>query len=286
MCIMKLNKLWKNSSFQIIIKKKELLTMNRIQKLFEIKKHNVLTTYFTAGYPALEDTMRILKTLEEEGVDMVEIGMPFSDPLSDGPVIQQSGEKALRNEMNMHTLFKQLATLRTAINIPVLLMGYLNPVYKFGIERFCKKCNETEIDGVILPDLPLDEYEKNYREVFEKYGIVNIFLITPQTSEERIRHIDAISNGFIYMVSSASTTGASGNISDEQGAYFNRIAAMKLNTPVQIGFGISNKETFDTACSYANGAIIGSALIKALEYDNDLEANIRNFVRKLKNGSQ
>lgn len=254
--------------------------MNRINQLFQQKKENILSIYFTAGHPTLDSTVDTIKTLEKSGVDMIEIGMPFSDPLADGPVIQDSSSKALKNGMSIKLLFEQLKDIRRNVNIPLLLMGYINPVYQFGIENFCKKCKETGIDGVILPDLPLNEYQEQYQKYFEENDLRFIFLITPQTSPERVRMIDAISNGFIYMVSSSSTTGAKGNIADKQVEYFTRIKAMNLKNPLVIGFGISNRETFTHACHYANGAIIGSAFVKKLDGAKD-ERDIAAFIGEI-----
>ncbi len=257
--------------------------MNRIQGLFSRKKENILSIYFTAGFPNLNDTSLIIAELEKSGADMIEVGIPFSDPLADGPVIQHSSEVALKNGMSLKLLFDQLS--KSAIKnskSAILLMGYLNPVLQYGIENFCKKAKECGIDGVILPDLPLSEYVNEYKSVFEKYGILNIFLITPQTSESRIRMIDEYSNGFIYMVSSASTTGGNKDMDDKTEKYFQRILNMKLKNPLMIGFGISNKESFEKACGYANGAIIGSAFIKAIEKSKDLEKDIPGFVKGIK----
>jgi len=237
--------------------------MNRINKRLQENK-KVLSIYFTAGYPQKEDTMTVLTSLQESGVDMVEIGLPFSDPLADGPTIQASSTRALKNGMTTQLLFEQLKDFRKGISIPVLLMGYFNPILQYGVEAFCKKCNEIGIDGLILPDLPLSEYTAHYQTIFEKYGLSNIFLITPQTSPARILEIDAASNSFIYMVSSASTTGAKKGFADQQYSYFERLASMNLTTPKIIGFGISNANTFETATQYASGAIIGSAFIKSL----------------------
>ncbi|MDI9876841.1 tryptophan synthase subunit alpha [Flectobacillus rivi] len=256
--------------------------MNRITQLFEQKKNNVLNIYFTAGYPQLNDTTTILKALDESGADLVEIGMPYSDPVADGETIQHANQVALDNGMSVKLLFEQLAGIRPAIKVPILLMGYINPVLQFGIEEFCKKCQEVGVDGLILPDLPADVYEEDYKAIFEKYGILNIFLITPQTSESRISHIDAISEGFIYMVSSASITGAKSGISDEQEAYFSRINAMNLKNPRLIGFGISDNATFTKASSHAAGAIIGSAFIKVVTEAKDLSADISAFVKSVK----
>ncbi len=235
--------------------------MNRInQKLKEDKK--LLSIYFTAGYPEINDTVSIIQDLEKNGVDMIEIGLPFSDPLADGPTIQDSSTAALKNGMTTEVLFKQLEGIRETVSIPLIIMGYFNPMFQYGIEAFCKKCQELGIDGLIIPDLPVDVYHEKYQSIFEKYGLINVFLITPQTSDERIRYIDSISNGFIYMVSSASTTGAKSGFGEEQTAYFERIGNMNLNNPQVIGFGISNNETFTQATKYAKGAIIGSAFVK------------------------
>jgi len=237
--------------------------MNRIQnKLLENKK--LLSIYFTAGYPKLEDTVEILQQLENNGVDMVEIGLPFSDPLADGPTIQASSQKALENGMTTSLLFQQLKDIRKTVSIPLIIMGYFNPVLQFGIENFCRKCAEVGIDGLILPDLPLSEFQVNYVEIFKKYGLLNIFLITPQTSDERIRQIDAASEGFIYMVSSASVTGTSSGFGNAQEEYFKKIASLSLKNPQIVGFGINNSKTFQQATKYAKGAIIGSAFIKML----------------------
>ncbi|GLB50910.1 tryptophan synthase subunit alpha [Neptunitalea lumnitzerae] len=235
--------------------------MNRIQqKLQENKK--LVSIYFTAGYPTLTDTKSIIENLEKAGTDIIEIGLPFSDPLADGPTIQESSTKALKNGMNSEVLFEQLKDIRSTVNIPLIIMGYFNPMLQYGVEEFCKKCNEIGIDGLIIPDLPVDVYDEAYKSLFEKYNLTNIFLITPQTSDERIRYIDSISNGFIYMVSSASVTGAKNTFGEQQKAYFERINNLNLKTPQIVGFGISNKETFEQATTYAKGGIIGSAFVK------------------------
>lgn len=240
--------------------------MNRIiQKLQEPQK--LLSIYFTAGYPELNDTVTIIKSIEDNGVDMIEIGLPFSDPLADGPTIQDSSTAALKNGMSSDLLFDQLTNIRATVKIPLIIMGYFNPMLQFGVEDFCKKCQEVGIDGLIIPDLPADVYNEQYRDIFEKYGLINIFLITPQTSESRIRFIDSISNGFIYMVSSASVTGSQSGFGNEQEVYFKRIHNMQLKNPQIVGFGIKDKETFDQATKYAKGAIIGSAFIKMLAKD-------------------
>jgi tryptophan synthase alpha chain len=237
--------------------------MNRInQKLQEDKK--LLSIYFTAGYPNIDDTVTIIQNLEKNGVDMIEIGLPFSDPLADGPTIQASSTQALKNGMTTTLLFEQLKDIRNTVNIPLLIMGYFNPILQYGVESFCKKCREIGIDGLIIPDLPVDVYHEHYKSIFEKYGLINVFLITPQTSDERIKYIDSISNGFIYMVSSASTTGAKIGFGNEQTKYFKRIAKMNLSNPQIVGFGISNSDTFTQSTQYTKGAIIGSAFIKHL----------------------
>jgi tryptophan synthase alpha chain len=237
--------------------------MNRInQKMQEDKK--LLSIYFTAGYPALEDTVQIIQDLEKSGVDMIEIGLPFSDPLADGPTIQESSTAALKNGMTTEVLFKQLKDIRKTVSIPLIVMGYFNPMLQYGVEAFCKKCQEIGIDGIIMPDLPLDVYQTEYEKTFKKYGLINVFLITPQTSTERIHQIDKASDGFIYMVSSASVTGSKSGFGQEQEAYFDRIASLRLANPQIVGFGIKDSETFSTATKNAKGAIIGSAFIKYL----------------------
>ncbi|WP_299525734.1 tryptophan synthase subunit alpha [uncultured Lutibacter sp.] len=237
--------------------------MNRInQKLEEDKK--LLSIYFTAGYPQLNDTVSIIENLEKSGVDMIEIGLPFSDPLADGPTIQASSTTALNSGMTSEMLFNQLKNIRKTVSIPLLIMGYFNPMMQYGIENFCKKCAEIGIDGLIIPDLPVREYTEKYKAIFEKYGLINVFLITPQTSDERIRFVDEISNGFIYMVSSAAVTGSQSGFGNVQEAYFKRIASMNLKAPQIIGFGISNSETFQQATKFAKGAIIGSAFVNHL----------------------
>ena len=252
--------------------------MNRInKKLLEDKK--LLSIYFTAGYPNLNDTVTIIQDLEKSGVDMIEIGLPFSDPLADGPTIQASSTQALKNGMTTEALFSQLKDIRKSINIPLIIMGYFNPMLQYGVEAFCKKCAEIGIDGLIIPDLPVDVYNEQYKATFEKYGLINVFLITPQTSVERINFIDSISNGFIYMVSSASVTGGNSGFGDEQTKYFKRIAEMNLKNPQIIGFGISNNETFTQATTHAKGAIIGSAFIKYLTKNG--VNTITNFVSSI-----
>lgn len=252
--------------------------MNRIIDKLKHKK-NLLSIYFTAGYPNLNDTSTVIKKLEENGVDMIEIGMPFSDPLADGPTIQASSTQALKNGMNCNILFKQLKDIRKTVNIPLVIMGYFNPIMQFGVENFCKKCAEVGIDGLIVPDLPIDVYENELQTTFEKYNLINVLLITPQTSVGRIKYIDKISKGFIYMVSSAGVTGAKNNFGKTQLNYFKKIKEMNLKTPKIIGFGISNSETFLQATQYAEGAIIGSAFIKHLKANgvNNIDKFISNI---------
>jgi tryptophan synthase alpha chain len=256
--------------------------MNRIDEVFSRKKKGVLNIYFTAGYPKINDTLRIARTLEAAGVDIIEIGIPYSDPIADGPTIQDSSQKALDAGMSLKLLMRQLQDLRKHIKIPVILMGYINPVLQYGFTKFCQDCKEVGIDGVILPDLPMQEYAEMYQVTFEEYGIYNIFLITPQTSEKRVLQINEASKGFIYMVSSASITGAKQEVSQAQIDYFERIQKMNLSVQRLIGFGISNKETFDNACQYASGAIIGSAFINQLNKDDSDEA-ITSFVGSIIN---
>lgn len=253
----------------------------RIQSLFEKKKKNILTVYFTAGYPAIADTLEIIKNLDAAGVDLIEIGMPFSDPLADGPVIQESSQQAIKNGMTIKLLFEQLKELRNVTEIPVVLMGYLNPVMQYGEEAFLSKCNEVGVDGIILPDLPLDIYKKRWETLFEKEGVLNIFLITPQSSEDRIRDVDATSKGFVYVVSSNSITGANKQF-DRQAAYFKYIQNLKLKNPTLIGFGIHNKATYEEACAYSNGVIVGTAFIKHISNKGISQAAILEFVKQLK----
>lgn len=251
---------------------------NRINdKLKEDKK--LLSIYFSAGYPNLNDTKTIIESLENSGVDMIEIGLPFSDPLADGPTIQESSQIALQNGMTTTVLFQQLENIRETVKIPLLIMGYFNPILQYGVEDFCKKCAEIGIDGLIIPDLPVDIYIENYQTTFERYNLINVFLITPQTSEDRIRYIDSVSNGFIYMVSSSSVTGNQENFGESQINYFERIANMKLKNPQLVGFGISDKTTFNQATKCAKGAIIGSAFIKFLK-ENSV-TKISDFIDNL-----
>ena len=238
--------------------------MNRIQaSLAQNKK--LLSIYFTAGFPAIDDTVSILEQLQEAGVDMIELGLPFSDPHAEGPTIQESSTKALHNGMTTDKLFDQLQGIRKTIHVPLIVMGYFNPMMQFGVERFCKRCQEVGIDGLIIPDLPVDVYHEKYQKLFRQYGLLNMFLITPQTPDDRIGYIDKVSEGFIYMVSSAATTGAQGSFGNEQEQYFKRIGAINLKSKLLVGFGISNRETYDAAVAHSQGAIIGSAFIKHLE---------------------
>ncbi len=256
--------------------------MNRIDKLFTSKQHKILSVYFTAGYPKLDSTVAIIRSLADAGADMIELGMPFSDPMADGPVIQKSNDQALKNGMSLKVLFNQLENIRELVDIPILLMGYLNPVYQFGIENFCRKCHETGIDGIILPDLPPDVYTEKYRSLFGQYRLHNIFLISPQTSHDRIMHIDSISGGFIYMVSSSSTTGEKGPFSEMQISYFGRIQKMDLRSPRLIGFGISDSRGFSEASNYANGAIIGSAFVRMLGESGNLDHAVKKFIANIR----
>jgi tryptophan synthase alpha chain len=256
--------------------------VNRIDQLFKDKQEDILSIYFTAGFPQLEDTRRIMKALEEAGADIIEIGVPYSDPVADGPTIQESNKVALDNGMSVKKLFSQLQDMRSEISIPVILMGYLNPMMQYGMEAFCQKCQEIGVDGIIVPDLPMQQYLDEYKVIFDRYGLRNTFLISPQTSEKRIREIDEFSDGFIYMVSSHSITGAKTGITDAQKDYFQSVKAMELKSPRLIGFGISDKNSFLTASSYSHGAIIGSAFIKVLQQATNLEEDIKTYIRGIK----
>ncbi len=253
--------------------------MNRIQKTF-LGDQKLLSIYFSAGHPELEDTVPILKALQDSSVDMIEIGLPFSDPLADGPTIQKSSTKALRNGMTTDKLFNQLQNIRESIEIPLVLMGYFNPMMQYGIERFCQNCQAIGIDGLIIPDLPVDIYHQRYKKLFDQHDLYNMFLITPQTPDERIRYIDEVSSGFIYMVRSASVTGAKNTFDKTQEDYFKRIGQMQLKTPQLVGFGISNAETYRAATLFSRGAIIGSAFIKFLE-EKGVKA-IPDFIKKIR----
>lgn len=255
---------------------------NRINQLFERKASNILSIYFTAGFPNPDDTMPILRELQAQGVDLVEVGIPFSDPMADGPVIQASGNAALKNGMSLNKLFDQLAEMRKEIHIPVILMGYLNVVMQFGLEPFCKACKSAGVDGVILPDLPMNDYLTEYKPMMDKYGLAMVLLITPDTSEARIRQIDENTSSFIYMVSSASTTGAQKSFNEDKQAYFHKVNNMGLKNPRLIGFGISNKATLDAAFENASGAIIGSRFIECLSQEKTVQAAVDALLRGLK----
>jgi len=256
--------------------------MNRINQLFDKQRAPILNIYCTAGYPQLEDTATVIRLLEQAGADMIEVGMPYSDPLADGPTIQASSAKALENGMTLSLLFEQLQEVRTTVTIPLVLMGYWNPILQFGVASFLERCQQVGVDGLIIPDLPLYEYQQDYKGLFEQYGVKNIFLISPQTSKERILAIDECSDAFIYVVSMAGTTGGAAGFGAEQQAYFERIAAMDLENPHLIGFGIANHQTYKTACRYANGAIIGSAFIRMLAKSTELEKDIARFVATIR----
>lgn len=242
--------------------------MNRINELFSRKKHDILSLYFCAGTPTPDSTPQVIRTLEEKGIDMIEIGIPFSDPMADGPVIQQAATHALKNGMTLHKLFSQLKDIRKTTSIPLILMGYLNPIMQYGFESFCKSCRECGIDGMIIPDLPYKDYMEEYKPVSDKYDLRVIMLITPETSKERIRNIDRDTDGFIYMVSSAAITGAQKDFNEQKQAYFRRIEAMNLRNPRMIGFGISNKQTYEAAAAHAAGCIIGSKFVSLLEEEH------------------
>lgn len=253
--------------------------MNTLQQKLNDKKENLLTIYFTAGYPELNDTGTIVKELEAAGTDIIEIGMPFSDPVADGPTIQASSLKALHNGMSIKVLLEQLKAIKSEVNIPILLMGYINPIWKYGVEKFMADCEAAGVSGLILPDIPLDEFKTDYEALYKKHHLSSVFLVTPQTSDERIRAYDEACTGFIYMVSSASTTGANKTVDTEkQVAYYNRVKSLNLKNPTQIGFNIKDKVSFDRACRYANGGIIGSAFIKKLSEEGDLKVKVREFV--------
>jgi tryptophan synthase alpha chain len=253
---------------------------NRIQQAFQKKGKDLLNIYFTAGYPTLDATVPLIKAISAAGADLIEIGMPFSDPLADGPVIQQSSTVALANGMNMRVLFRQLEGIRQEVSdTPILLMGYLNPVMQFGVENFCREAAAAGVDGIILPDLPLDDYVAEYQETFRKYNLRPVFLVTPQTAPERIRRIDELTDSFLYLVSGPGTTGGQNTQAEGvQEAYFQRIEAMNLRNPRLIGFGIGDKASFQNACQHAEGAIIGSALIRALEGVEDAPAAATRFI--------
>lgn len=253
---------------------------NRLSKLFSKKNKAVLNIYCTAGYPYLDSTKEVLLALQNAGADMVEIGIPYSDPIADGPVIQQSNMQALQNGMSISTLFQQLQNLRNDINIPIVLMSYLNPILQFGIEKFCQQAEKVEVDGVIIPDLPMHEFKTLYGQYISRHNLTFTFLITPQTADERIKQIDELSTGFIYAVSSSATTGFHKSTVNKVD-YFKRLQTMRLTNPVLVGFGISDKKSFDEACEFTSGAIIGSAYIRALQSASNIEQVTKNFINKI-----
>lgn len=255
--------------------------MNRINQLFISKPNNILSIYFTAGFPQLHDTCTIIKELVANGIDLIEIGIPFSDPMADGPTIQESGTIALNNGMTLRILFDQLQDIRKEVSIPLIMMGYLNPILQFGFDNFCKKCSDADIDGMIIPDLPFNDYIKEYKPIADNYNLKIIMLITPDTSEERIRTIDDNTDGFIYMVSSTATTGAQNSFDEQKEAYFKKINRMNLRNPRLIGFGISNKSTLESAQQNANGAIIGSKFITLLKESSNIKDAILNLKEAL-----
>ena len=254
--------------------------MNRIENLFKNKPSDVLTIYFTAGYPNLNDTEDIILELDKAGVDLIEIGMPYSDPLADGPVIQASSTESLKNGMNLDLLFEQLKDIRSKIQVPLVLMGYYNQVLQYGLELFCKKASEVGVDGLILPDLPVDEFNELCVPIFKRYGLTCTFLVTPSSTDERIREIDAASSGFLYAVSSHSITG--GNSANNLSEYGSRLAALDLKNPIQVGFGIHDATSFQEATAIANGGIIGSAFIKAISEEGELDNNICSFIQSIR----
>ena len=251
--------------------------MNRLESLFQRKSKNILNVYCTAGYPLPESTMDVMIALEAGGADIIELGMPYSDPLADGPVIQASSSVALANGMTISRLFDQLRGFRQQVHIPVILMGYMNPVLQFDFERFCQQAAAVAVDGLIIPDLPIYEFEAEYGAIIQRYGLNFIFLVTPETSEERIRKIDELSTGFIYAVSSSSTTGSDKNMGDVE-TYLKRLQKMNLKNPILVGFGIKDRKTFEASCLYANGAIIGSAYINALHQSGEVKETTRAFL--------
>ncbi|HEX5652448.1 MAG TPA: tryptophan synthase subunit alpha [Chitinophagaceae bacterium] len=255
--------------------------MSRIAELFEKKQQHILNVYCTAGYPALSDTIPVMKALQENGVDLIELGMPYSDPLADGPVIQQSSQQALQNGMTIRTLFQQLKDFRKVISVPVILMGYMNPVLQYGFEKFCRDAAAAGIDGLILPDLPEYEFENMYGDIVKKQGLDFIFLVTPETSAERVKKLDSLSSGFLYAVSSSSTTG-SNQLPASLENYLEKLKAMNLKNPVLVGFGIRDRQSFEQACQFANGAIIGSAFIKAISGSADLERQTHRFLSAIR----
>jgi tryptophan synthase alpha chain len=255
---------------------------NRITELFKTKQKDILSIFYTAGFPTLNDTVSIAIALEKAGADIIEIGIPFSDPVADGPTIQQSNKVALDNGMNVKLLLDQVRDIRKTVKIPVILMGYLNPVMQYGVEKFINDAANAGVDGLILPDMPVYEFEEQYKRVFEEHKMCNTFLISPTTSDDRIKRIDAMTEGFIYAVSASSTTGAKKDFSDEQVTYFKRLADLQLKNPILIGFGISDPATFSKAASFGNGAIVGSAFITLLSNSKSIPDDIGKFVKSLK----
>lgn len=256
--------------------------MSRISALFERKNHRILNIYTTAGYPKLDDTLIVMQQLQDNGADLIELGMPYSDPLADGPVIQESSSVAIANGMTIQVLFEQLGPMRESIQVPVILMGYMNPVLQYGFEKFCSDAAAVGVDGLILPDLPEYEFETEYGPIISKYNLDFIFLVTPETSEARLRKLDNLSSGFLYAVSSSSTTGTDKQMADVS-SYLRRLQELQLKNPVLVGFGIKDKSTFEAACAFANGAIIGSAFIKALGSSENLEQTISDFLSSILN---
>lgn len=259
---------------------------NRITALFEKKGKDILNIFYTAGFPNLNDTRVIAECLQSSGADIIEIGIPFSDPIADGPTIQDSNKIALDHGMNLSLLISQVKELRATVTIPVVLMGYLNPVMQYGVEKFMRDAAEAGVDGLILPDLPLHEYVNEYQALAESLNLSVSFLISPTTAEARIRQIDSVSNGFIYAVSSSSTTGAKKEFAEEQVTYFKKLKSLQLKNPFLIGFGISNHQTYAQACTYASGAIVGSSFITMLKESKDLQADIKSFVLSIKSESK
>lgn len=259
--------------------------MNRIKKLFNEKQNGILSVFFTAGFPELNSTKHIAKTLADAGVDMIEIGIPFSDPIADGPTIQQSNKTALDNGMSVKLLLEQVKEIRREISVPIILMGYLNPVLQYGFEKFCKEASANGVDGLILPDMPMDEYLSEYKDILESTDLLNTFLISPTTSEERIRKIDQETSGFIYAVSSSSTTGAKNGFTAEQETYFKNLQSLQLKNPFLIGFGISSNQTYSKANQYSSGAIIGSAFINLIRDSSDLKADVSQFIRSIRSNA-
>jgi len=255
--------------------------MNRIDKLFQQKKSGVLSIYLTAGYPDFNDTVRICEALSESGVDMIEIGFPFSDPLADGPTIQRSSEEALKKGMTLKKVFEQIDLIRKSVDLPILLMGYLNPILQYGVEAFCKECVKTGVDGCIIPDLPLQDFEENYKHLFATANLKNVLLVTPQSSDERIKELDEASSGFIYAVSSAAITGGNIKFDEARLNYLSRLVSLNLQNPVMLGFGISSKADLKQISQYVSGGIVGSAFIRALSESKDVVKTTKQFVQDL-----